>query len=305
VPDYGEPYDNPERIIPGGVTEEYKEFLLFVQSLRKKDVIDPDYMIATGLKGIDKFRAGDVVVMEGHWGAMAADNVELKKIVPEGDISYMKQLQGPKQPMGALTLTGFDRGFSVSIRAQDKLDGIFRFLDWVYTDGYEYVRYGKEGKTFNWVDGVRVMIPTEERESGWQGPNMEPFGFPPKVEDVWPKWDEQLTFLEERGLADKLPHMMEMFITSAENAMPNWNHLTFSPTAGEKSSMLFEQYTRPMQERFAIDPDLAASAFDDAIAGWLAEGGQQIIDEVNEIQTVKSPIKPTYTLPDGYKDLLG
>lgn len=306
VPDEGEPYDNPARIIPGNVTQNYKEFLLFVQSLRQKDVIDPDYMVTTGLKGIDKFRAGDVVVMEGHWGALATDNVELKKVLPEGDISYMKQLQGPAQPMGALTLSGFDRGFSISIKAQDKMDGIFEFLNWVYTDGYEFMRYGIEGKTFTRdADGTRVTIPDEEREPGFQRPNMEPFGFPPKVEDVWPKWDEQAKFYEERGLAHKLPDAIDMFVTSAANAMPNWNHLTYSPTAGEKGSQLYQQFTRPMQEKFAIDPDLPASAWDEAIEGWLAGGGAQIIEEVNEIQADKSPIKPTYELPEKYKSLLG
>lgn len=304
VPAEGEPEDNPSKIVPGNVVPEFKDFLLFVQSLRKKGVIDPDYMVTTGLKGIDKFRAGNAVCMTGHWGTLADDNNELRKVVPDGDISYMKQLMGPKRPMGALTLSGFDRGFSISIKAEDKADNIFKFLNWVYTEGYDFMRYGVEGKTYKMVDGKRVGIPDTEREVGWQGPNIEPFGFPPKQVDVWPKWDEMAIGYEDRGVLEKLPDTVKMFKTAADNAMPNWNHLTFSPTSGEKGSQLFEQYTRPMQETFAIDPDFPPEKWDEAVKNWLDNGGQQIIDEVNEIQQDKSPIKPVYEVPDEFKHYL-
>ncbi len=304
VPAEGESYDNPETIVPGNVTQEFKEFLLFLQSLRKEGVIDPDYMVTTGLKGIDKFRAGEAAVMTGHWGALPQDNYELRKSVSDGDISYMKALQGPKQPMGASTLQGFDRGFGITVQAKDKIDDIFKFLNWAYTEGYDFMRYGIEGKTYTVEDGVKVSIPDTERESGYVGPNIEPFGLPPKTVDTWPKWDEMLVSYRQLDVEEKLPDTAKMFKTAADNSMPNWNHLTYSPTSGEKGSQLFEQYTRPMQEKYTIDPDLPPSAFDEANEQWLANGGQQIIDEVNEIQQDKSPIKPVYEVPDEFKSLL-
>jgi len=305
IPDDGEPYDDPAKIVPGNVVQPYKDFLLYVQSLRKKGVMDPDYMITTGLKGIDKYNVGEAVVMEVHWGGLSSINQELRKTVPEGDVSYMDQLQGPDRPMGALTLTGFDRGFSISIEAKDNADNIFKFLNWVYTDGYEFMRYGVEGKTYTVSDdGTKVSIPNDDREAGWQGPNMEPFGFPPKQEDVWPKWNELQTTYAERGVEDKIGETVKMFKTAADNAMPNWNHLTVSPTGAEKGSQLFQQYTKPMQEQFAIDPDMSADAWDEYVANWLANGGQDIIDETNDIQTDNSPIKPPYEVPDEYKKYL-
>ena len=305
VPAEGEDYDSPTKIIYGRVAPEYKDFLLFVQSLRKKGVMDPDYMVTTGLKGIDKMRAGEVVVYETHWGTLHDDNAELRKTIPDGDISYMKQLMGPKQPQGALTLSGFDRGFSISIAAEDNADNIFKFLNWVYTDGYDFMYYGVEGKTYTVSeDGTKVGIPDTERDKGWEGPNIEPFGFPRKTVDVWPKWNELKTTYAKRGVEDKLPDTVKMFKTASDNSMPNWNHLTFSPTAGEKGSQLWQQYLKPMEDRFAIDPDLAPEAWDEAIDGWLQGGGQTIIDEVNEIQKDKSPVKPVYDVPDEFKHYL-
>ena len=305
VPAPGEDYDNPNTIRMGRLMPEYKDFLLFVQSLRKKGVMDPDYMVTTGLKGIDKMQAGEVVVYETHWGTLPGDNRELRKTVPDGDISYMKQLMGPKQAQGALTLSGFDRGFSISVSAEKNTDNIFKFLNWVYTEGYDFMRYGVEGKTYTLsAEGIKVSIPNTERELGWQGQNIEPFGFPPKVVDVWPKWNELKITYAEYGIEEKLGDAIKMFKTSADNAMPNWNHLTYSPTGGEKGSQLWQQYLKPMEDTFAIDPDFPPEAWDTAVNGYIQAGGDQIEKEVNEIQTDKSPIKPPYEVPDEFKSYL-
>jgi len=305
VPDDGEPDDNPAKIVPGMLKEGCRNFLAFVQSLRKENLIDPDYMITTGLEGITKFRAGTAVTMVGHWGAMMQDNVELKKTVPEGNISYMPQLTGPDRSMGALTLSGFDRGFSISVEAKDKADKIFQFLNWVYTDGYEFMRYGIEGKTYTVAeDGTKLGIPDTERETGWTSDNVEPFGFPIKAADTYPDWGAQLASFKQNNLEDKFGDTIKMYVTSAENAMPNWNHLTFSKTSAEKGSMLSEQYTTPAQETIAIDPEASLSVWDNALDEWLANGGEQIISEVNETQKDKSPVKPVYELPEKWKSYL-
>lgn len=305
IPAEGEPEDNPAKIVPGHVTPGYRDFLAFLQMLSKEELGDPDWLLNTAIGGGDKFRAGKVVVTVGHWMSLPDHNMELRKVVPEGDVSYMPQLMGTALPMGALTLQGFDRGFSISTQAADKLDGIFNFLQWVYTEGYDFMRYGVEGETYRVeADGTKVSIPDNERKSGYVSTNMEPFGFPPKTVDTWPNWKEITTTLAARGVPEKLGETVVQYKTSADNAMPNWNHLTYSPTAGEKGAQLSEQYITPMQEKLAIDPEAPLTLWDEAIKNWLGSGGQTIIDEVNEIQTDKSPIKPVYEVPDDYKQYL-
>lgn len=305
VPDESQPDDNPAKIVPGLATKECRNFLAWVQSLRKEELIDPDWMISTGIDGINKYRAGSAVTMAGHWGVLLDDNHELRKTVPEGEISYFPMLEGPDRPMGALTLSGFDRGFSISSKASDKIDGIFQFLNWRFTDGYEFMRYGVEGKTYTVSeDGTKLHIPDTEREKGWYWPDVEAFGFPGPTKDVWPEWSSVLATATKYGLESKVKDIARMFVTAAQNAMPNWNHLTFSPTSAEKGNMLNQQYILPAQDTICIDPTAPMSTWDDAVAEWLRNGGEQIIKEVNEIQTDKSPIKPPYELPTEWKALL-
>lgn len=298
VPDEGQPEENPTRIVPAWITKAHRDFMAFMQMLRKEKLIDPDYMVsATGLQGGDKFRAGKAVCMVGHWGGLADDNYELRKAVSDGDISFMKQLSNTVRPMGAFTLPGFGWGFCVSIKAKDRADDIFAFLNWVYTDGYEFMTSGVEGKTYKVTpDGTKVSIPDSEREPGWQFPNIEPFGFPPKTADTWPKWKDLKTTYADRGVKEKLESTIDMYRTAAANAMPNWGRPVYSKTDGQKGTQLFQQYLKPI-EKVAIDPSTPLSFLDDQVKLWLDNGGRQIIEEINQVQKDKTPFKPKYEVP--------
>jgi len=292
--------NDPNKIIPGDTTEGNKNFLAWLQMLRKEGLIDPDYMVAQGKKGVDKFNAGQAAVMVGHWMGLPDWLTELKKNVPEADVSFMPQLKGPGGQMGAFTLQGYDRGFSIASQAKDKADDIFKFLNWLYTEGYDFMRYGVEGKTYKLdAEGNKITIPDAERETGWKGDNIEPFGFVPKASDVVPgfyqSWKDIFNIYKARGFEDKMPMVRQMFEDSAANAQQNYNRNTFSPTGAKKGGQLNEQYIRPMQEKIVIDPNVPLETFDEAIKGWMENGGADIIKEVNETQKDKSNPEVTYT----------
>lgn len=300
VPDPAETNkDNPTKIVPSTVTTPYKDFLAWLQMLRKEGLIDPDYMVATGKKGVDKFTAGQAAVMTGNWNGYADWQTELKKAVATGDIGIMPPLTGPAGPMGCVTLSGYDRGFSIAAQSKDKADDIFKFLNWVYTEGYEFMQRGVEGKTYTVdKDGNKISILDSEREAGFKGENIEPFGFPPKAADVVPNggqsWFDLMTLYKTRGLEDKVPMVRKMFEDQAANSFPNYNRNTFSPTAGKKGDQLYQQYTKPMEEKIVIDPTVALSTWDEAIKNWLDNGGNDIIKETNEIQKDKSKVVIKY-----------
>ncbi len=296
---------NPDRIVPSNITQGHRDFLEWLQMLRREELIDPDYLIATGMLGVDKFTAGRAATMVGHWGGYADWVTELRRNEPDADVGFLPQMQGPAGPMGAVGLNGFDRGFSISSRSADKADGIFRFLSWYYTDGYEFMRWGVEGEMFEYNEqGDRIPILDEDRKPGFKRPNVEPLQFPLKSADVVPhhgqSWRDVYNTLKARGLDDRIDMIRDMFETSAANVFPNYNRMTFSPTEAEIGSQLTAQYITPMQEQIVIDPDAPMSLFDEAIENWLRAGGAQIIQEVNEIQTDKSrpDIQYDYTGPE-------
>jgi hypothetical protein len=285
--------DNPSKIVPSRTTTQYKDFLAWLQMLRKEELLDPDFLVATGKKGVDKFTAGQAAVMTGNWNGYADWQTELKKAVATGDIGVMPALKGPAGPMGCCTLTGYDRGFSIASQSKDKADNIFKFLNWAYTEGYDFMQHGLEGKTFTVdADGNKISILDSEREAGFKAENIEPFGFPPKAADTVPNngqsWFDLHTLYKTRGLEDKVPMIRKMFEDQAANSFPNYNRNTYSPTAGKKGDQLYQQYIKPMEEKIVIDPTVALTTWDDGIKNWLDNGGNDIIKETNEIQKEKS-----------------
>jgi len=282
--------DDPDRIIPSLAGPGHRDFLEWMQMLRREELIDPDYLIATGARGEDKFKAGQAVTMVGNWWGYADWTAALVKNVPDARVDVLYDLTGPAGSMGAVALPGFDRGFSIAADSADKADEIFRFLDWYYTDGYEFMRWGVEGEMFQYNDeGERIRIPDDQRQIGYRSPNVEPLFFPSKAADSIPDWDGAMqSFFASLGYGHKVDLVRDVFEYSAENAMPNYNRMTFSPTEAELGGQIVEQYIRPMQERIAIDPNASMELFDQALADWLRSGGEQIIEEVNTIQTDKS-----------------
>jgi putative aldouronate transport system substrate-binding protein len=69
IPAPGESKDNPTKIIPSNVAPEYKEFLRFMNQLRKDGIMDPDFMLVKGTGGDDKFKKGQAVAIMGGWWA--------------------------------------------------------------------------------------------------------------------------------------------------------------------------------------------------------------------------------------------
>lgn len=296
---------NPAKIVPSQITQPYKDFLAWLQMLRKEGLIDPDYLVAQGKKGVDKFNSGQAAVMAAHWMGLPDWIPELRKSVPDADVAYMPPLKGPAGPMGCVLLSGYDRGFSIASAAKDKADDIFKFLSWVYSEGYDFMSYGVEGKTYKVdADGNKISIPDTEREKGWTGDQIEPFGFPPKSADVTPgyhqTWYDIYALYKARGLEDKMPMVRKMYEDMAANAFPDYSRGAYSPTGGKKGTQLWQQYIKPMEEKIAIDPTVSLDTWDENIKLWLENGGNDIIKEVNDVVKDKSRpnVKYEYTGKD-------
>jgi putative aldouronate transport system substrate-binding protein len=289
--------NDPNKIIPSDITPNYKEFLAFLQMLRREKLLDPDYMIAQNKRGSDKFNAGKAAVMSGNWVGYSDWLVELKKVEPNADVDIMPLLKGSHGVTACRALSGFDRGFSINSKSKDKADDIFKFLNWVYTDGYDFMKYGVENEMYKVdAEGNKVSIPSKERKPGYQDENCEPLRFPLKAEDSLPNqgqdWKTLYDIYKSRGQENKIDMVRKMFEEAANNNMPDWNRLTISKTGNEKGTQLWEQYTKPMAEKIVIDVNAPLDAFEKAVENWLKNGGQQIIDEVNAAQKDKS--KPEY-----------
>lgn len=208
----------------------------------------------------------------------------------------MKPLQGPYGKMACTQLNGFNKGFSISSNSKDKIDDIFKYLNWYYTDGYDLGNFGVEGEMYT-VDanGNKAVIPDDKRKPEYKTENVQPLQFPGKYDDAGKvNWDQSERDYAAASMTKMLPMVRTMYAEQTENPLLNYDRLTYSKARAENWTKLSEQYIVPMRNKILIDPKTPLSTFDEAIDNWLKNGGQQIIDEVNLNQKDKSkPLKPT------------
>ena len=299
VPDPSDPNpDNPAKIVPSFATQNYKEMLAWFQMLRKEGLIDPDFGIVSGPGGGDKFRAGNAIVAGGGIGFFDPKlcQQDLEKIIPDAKVALMKPLQGPHGKMACTQLNGFNKGFSISSMASDNADEIFKFLNWYYTDGYDLGYWGVEGEMYT-VDanGKKSRIPNDKRKPEYKDESVQPLQFPGKYDDAGKvDWDQTERDYAAVNMTYMIPMLKTMYMEQTENPLLNYDRLTYSKARAESWTKLNEQYILPMRNKLLIDPNAPLTMFDEAIDNWLKNGGQLIIDEVNQNQKDKSkPIKPT------------
>ncbi|GHU79298.1 hypothetical protein FACS1894191_1800 [Clostridia bacterium] len=294
--------NDPTRIIPGVITDEYKEALSWLHLLRVEGLIDPDSMIAQGKRGSDTFKAGEAAVLCINWDSYLDLKTNLVKNVPTGTINILPPMKGPKGVTAAKNLTGYDRGYSINVASKDKAEDIFKFLNWAFTDGYDINRYGFEGKTYTVTpEGVKVGIPDDEREPDFVRANVEPMQFGLKSADTMPDWQARALSFQKAGLTiEEVDIMRRGFEESIANYIPDYDRFVYTPTRAAKNDGLNADYLTPAYQKVMIDPAAGIEVYEAAIEQWLANGGQQIIDEVNEAQKDKTaPVfKWEYTGPD-------
>jgi hypothetical protein len=184
-----------------------------------------------------------------------------------------------------------DRGFYVAA-AYDNPEGFFAFLEWSLTGGTTFRRYGIEGETYNVVDGAPVPIPDTERAPEYQGPQIEPLSFlGPMSEKL--DWAAIQRNFEGGGVGDQFEYIKGKFETYAVNQFFDYrNTMIISPTDGENGSRLYEDYLRSTIDSVIINADTTREDWDEAVTEWRGAGGDDIISEVNELQTDKT--EPDY-----------
>ena len=286
---------DPSRIIPVDETQYAVDFYTWMNLLCRENLMDPDFKIAQGKNGLETFKTGTVFAIAAHWGGYYDLLYTLRQQDPNVKIGAITDLTGPNGRMGGQTMTGFDRGFAINAKSANKAEEIFTYLNWLYTDGYDLCRYGVEGETYNIVDGRYVSIPNDDRNPEFGESNREAVNFPLKAEHTLPNWMDEWIRFQNLGLTmEDLEVVRHAFEDSVANAYLNYfKPGMYSPTNADIGSML-DEARKQVLERTMIDPSMNMQDFIDAQQRWLEDGGNTIIQEINEAQGSFRPSKMEY-----------
>jgi putative aldouronate transport system substrate-binding protein len=283
---------NPEdenQIIPWFTQEPQKEMHFWFQDMYSRQLLDQNYGINPEPNlSDDRFKGGQSAIALANWAGFTEFQTNLWQIDPNATVAVMDPIS---ETAGTRMVFPIDRGFYVAA-SYDNPEGFFAFLEWSLTGGTTFRRYGIEGETYNVVDGDPVPIPDVERAPEYQGPQIEPLRFlDPMSEKL--DWAAIQRNFEGGGVGDQFEYIKGKFETYAVNQFFDYrNTMIISPTDGENGSRLYEDYLRSTIDSVIINADTTREDWDNAVTEWRGAGGDDIINEVNELQTDKA--EPDY-----------
>ncbi|NHN28862.1 extracellular solute-binding protein [Paenibacillus sp. S3N08] len=272
---------DPNRLQYGMIQPEAKEALIFLRSLRQQGLLDPDLLVGKTL-GYDKFKSGKVGVLFMNLG----DYRQLA-VMP----SLQTEIVDPIEHKGnrwSLTLpsTPINRTNQISSRSANP-EAALRYLEYQITEGYDYIQYGVEGKTYQVENGIKVPFDNEKKDPQ--------FSTNVGLELLQPEWlfsdPEKYTKFVSKATAEYLMRKLDSYEKNSmyDYLRPN----VVVPSLQEKSAqlrlILEEGYTRIIVDT-KTNPD---TAFDEMVNKWKKNGGDQVTHDVNLLQKDKSA--PSYT----------
>jgi len=281
--------DDANKISPWFVQQPQIDFHFWFQDLYRRQLLDQNYGINPEPNLSDeRFEGGKSAIAMAHWSALNKFTVSLRKTNPEARVGVINPLT---PTAGTRSVFPIDRGFYVSATMGDP-DGFFAFLNWTLTGGSTLRRYGIEGKMFTMEGGQPSPIPDPDREPAYQGPQIEPVSFIAPISEKL-DWTQIQASYAGAGIPELFEYVKTKFETYGKNQFFDYRQATIiSPTEGRDGSRLFEDILRPVIDSVIINGERTKDEWAAAVQQWREAGGDQIIAEVNELQTDKS--KPDY-----------
>lgn len=143
----------------GPAHENFKAVLSYLNKCYASGVLDPDYAVMTKDLWTEKFSSGNAICTIDNDGVVRNFNVALQTIDPNAEIAVIPTLTNA---------LGQTRNFYadenklseawVISASSEHIDVCVKFLDWCYSEqGADVNGYGKEGVTFDYVDGKPVI----------------------------------------------------------------------------------------------------------------------------------------------------
>lgn len=274
---------------PWYVQQKQIDLYFWFQDLYKRQLLDQNYGINPEPNLSDqRFEGGKSVIAAAHWGAFSSFQTNLRKVDPNAQLGILDPLS---PTAGTRMVHPVDRGFYLSAQMENP-EGFFDFLNWTLTDGSTFRRYGIEGKTYVVENGVPTSIPDVDREAAYRGPQIEPVSFLRPMSEAL-DWTTIQNDFEGAGIGDQFEYVKGKFEKYGANKFYDYrNPFVISPTEGTSGSRLFEDHLRPVVDSVIIDANRTKDDWAAAVQAWRGAGGDQIIAEVNELQTDKS--EPNY-----------
>jgi putative aldouronate transport system substrate-binding protein len=268
-------------LINGTTQPEVKDMLNFLRDLRQQELLDLDYLVGK-TNGFDKFKSGQVGVIVtnvGDFRQLALINTMKAEILDPIEHKGNKwRLNMPALPIS--------RTNQISSKSKNP-EAALRYLEYQLTDGFDYIQYGAEGKTYSIQNGIKIPFADDKKDKLYNT-NVG-------LELLQPEWlfthTEKYTKFVSKDVAEYMIKKLDEYEKYAvyDYLRPNIDLPYRAETSAQLTQIMTEGYSKILLDTKA-DP---SKLFDETIAKWKSSGGDKVVEEVNKLQKDKSA--PSYS----------
>ncbi|WP_223869536.1 extracellular solute-binding protein [Paenibacillus sabuli] len=253
-------------LVYGSTLPEMKEGLAFLARLYREGLLDPLFPLNRNGNLIDKIAGGQVGLYSAAWYDTRGPIAQSMRNDPEAEWIALDYPVGPSGTYGVYG-NNLIRGFNVTPVGAEHPERVVQLLNFIAGDGAKALKLGFEGEIWTMEDGRMVTDFPEHDKHLYRGMYQALVDIPDPL-------------LDKRRL-DSLGEQFRLYDNQqriAHNLIPDRFYGTPTPAMSGHMTRL-----RELEEVFTrivvgVDPP---EAFDDFVAQWYAEGGEQITREVN------------------------
>lgn len=145
----------------GPASENFKAVLTYLNKCYAAGVLDPDYATMTKDLWVEKLSSGQAICTMDNDGVVRNFNTALATVDAGYSLGVIPTLTNSLGQTRNFYYNEnwLDQAWVIS-SSSENIDACVKFLDWCFSDqGADVNGYGKEGETFDYVDGVPTIKP--------------------------------------------------------------------------------------------------------------------------------------------------
>ncbi|MDX8045604.1 extracellular solute-binding protein [Gracilibacillus sp. S3-1-1] len=263
------------QLLPQFMFPEYREAMDYFKRLFDNGYINRDAPVTSKTDQQEMLKNGTAGVYIGTMSDVEPMYRDAVEINPDVEFDVHNYIEGPDGEFRTRAIPGYGSMLifpKASIETEEELRGILSFFDFLMTpEGSNLLYWGIEGEHYEVVDGFAKVIPESQDKYNLEILPYTPFEIgEPETNGRYTGYYEY----EPRAKAE------ELYLDNNQYLVEDLSTPLDSPTWSQKSETLNQIMTDATYQYFLGQIDEAG--FDQEIEKWLAEGGQQVIEEYTE-----------------------
>lgn len=253
--------------------EKYKELLEFNQQVYK--YAHPDSIVTAGDNKLPLFFTGQSGILNCFAGHVAGREQELKKVTPNGSLSYISGVTNEEGKLQGVTdYPGIWGGLAITKNCKNP-EKVLEIMDWLLSDkGWEYCLWGQPEVTYEKDEkgGCKVID-----EKAYQEAKLNSWAT--KIA----RRKEDINFFVDLSLPDKDLKEVRGWLNTAVDAVHFSKNYGKKPEIATDTTFVEAENKRREALTKIIMGAISADEYEAVLKDWYDKGGKTYVEQMNKI----------------------